>query len=133
MLHDNPAIQDIIDIAFDTPLTIDEDILNEIVVNLHSRDEVLALACGDTDEAFHFMRYFENLVIDFGDNLKDLLPAAATIAAIANYVNGDEGRAQMFSYVATNADQYYRLNNLFVRLADIGTPSEMLRTLVLSA
>ena len=131
MLHDNPAIQDIIDIAFDTPLTIDEDILNEIVVNLHSRDEVLALACGDSDEAFHLSRYFE--AVSTLLETPALVAPCATIAAIANYVNGDEGRAQMFSYVATNADQYYRLNNLFVRLADIGTPSEMLRTLVLSA
>ena len=93
MLHDNPAIQDIIDLAFDTPLTIDAEILNEIVMNLQSRDEILALACGDSDEAFHLSQYIENLVVKFDDELKDLLPPLATISAIVNYVNGgDSGK-----------------------------------------
>ena len=133
MLHDNPAIQDIIDLAFDTPLTIDTEILNEIVMNLHSRDEILALACGDSDEAFHLTQYIENLVTNFEGDLKDLLPPLATIAAIANYVNGEEGRAQMFSYVAMMSDPNYRLNELFVALASLGVPAGILRTLVLSA
>ena len=133
MLHDNPAIQDIIDLAFDTPLTIDTEILNEIVMNLQSRDEILALAIGDSDEAFHLSQYIENLVVKFDDELKDLLPPLATISAIVNYVNGDLERSQMFSYVAMMADSNYRLNQLFVALASRGVPAGVLRTLVLSA
>ena len=71
MYHPNEDVQDFIDLALDTNRQLTSPDTVEILQSLENlliRDEVLALALGDTDEAFHLAQFLQEYAITLWRN-----------------------------------------------------------------
>lgn len=130
MYHPNEDVQDFIDLALDTnrQLTSPDTVaILQSLENLLIRDEVLALALGDTDEAFHLAQFLQEYAIiapkRYGAN-------PAIMSAIINYVEGHIDRAEMFYNLALLDDETNKLAFLFGKIVETGTPPTIVRELI---
>lgn len=126
MYHANPLVQDFVDLAFDSNADLtspDSTPILHILDYLPLRDEVLALAIGDSDEAFQLAQFIERYAVEAEG---DYRANPAIMASIINYVHGNSDRCKMFFFVCMLADESNTLANLFQRIVEAGvSPNEV--------
>jgi len=130
MYHANPLVQDFIDLAFDSNSDLtspDSTPILHILDLLPLRDEVLALAIGDSDEAFQLAQFIDRYAVEADENHR---ANPAIMASIINYVNGNEDRAKMFFFVCMLADESNTLANLFQRIVEAGVSRNEIKQLI---
>ena len=133
MYHPDEQIQDFIDLAFDNNRKLtDQDTVSILrtLENLSARDEILALALGDTDEAFQLSRFIEEYAVDAPDGYR---ANPAIMSSIVSYVNGYIDRSEMFYNLALLDDESNKLTFLFGKIVEINTPPTVVKALVSKA
>lgn len=130
MYHPDEDVQDFIDLALDnnrkltSPDTVE---ILQTLENLITRDEVLCLALGDTDEAFHLAQFIQEYAIDAPSGYR---ANPAIMSSIINYIQGERDRAEMFYNLSQLADPSNKLASLFGRIVEIDTPPNIVKALI---
>jgi len=133
MYHPNEDVQDFIDLALDnnrkltSPDTVE---ILQALENLVIRDEVLCLALGDTDEAFHLGQFIQEYAVDAPSGYR---ANPAIMSSIINYVQGEFDRAEMFYNLSQLADPSNKLAFLFGKIVEINTPPNIVKELISKA
>ena len=130
MYHPDEQIQDFIDLAFDNNRKLtDPDTVSILraLQNLSARDEILALALGDTDEAFQLSRFIEEYAVDAPDGYR---ANPAIMSSIVSYVNGYIDRSEMFYNLALLDDESNKLTFLFGKIVETNTPPTVVKELI---
>ena len=133
MYHPNEDVQDFIDLALDnnrkltSPDTVE---ILQALENLVIRDEVLCLALGDTDEAFHLGQFIQEYAVDAPSGYR---ANPAIMSSIINYVHNERGRAELFYNLALLDDESNKLAFLFGKIVEVGVPPTVVRELIAKA
>ena len=130
MYHPDEQVQDFIDLAFDNNRKLtDPDTVSILraLQNLSARDEILALALGDTDEAFQLSRFIEEYAVDAPDGYR---ANPAIMSSIVSYVNGYIDRSEMFYNLALLDDESNKLTFLFGKIVETNTPPTVVKELI---
>ena len=130
MYHPDEQIQDFIDLAFDNNRKLtDPDTVSILraLQNLSARDEILALALGDTDEAFHLAQFIQEYAVDAPSGYR---ANPAIMSSIVSYVNGYIDRSEMFYNLALLDDESNKLAFLFGKIVEINTPPTVVKQLI---
>jgi hypothetical protein len=130
MYHPDENVQDFIDLALDNNRKLTSPDTVEILRNLENlitRDEILCLALGDTDEAFQLAQFVQEYAVDAPSGYR---ANPAIMSAIINYVQGYFERSEMFYNLALLDDESNKLAFLFGKIVEVNTPPTIVKELI---
>ena len=133
MYHPDEEVQDFIDLAFDSNRQLTDPNATSVLRTLNYllvRDELLALALGDTDEAFHLAQFIQNYALEAPDGYR---ANPAIMSSIINYVHNERGRAELFYNLALLDDESNKLAFLFGKIVEVGVPPTVVKELIAKA
>jgi hypothetical protein len=133
MYHPDEEVQDFIDLAFDNNRKLTDPETTAILRTLNHllvRDELLALAIGDTDEAFHLAQFIQHYAIDAPNGYR---ANPAIMSSIINYVHNERDRAELFYNLALLDDEDNKLAFLFGKIVEVGVPPTQVKELIAQA
>ena len=133
MYHPDEEVQDFIDLAFDSNRQLTDPNTTAVLRTLNHllvRDELLALALEDTDEAFHLAQFIQNYALEAPDGYR---ANPAIMSSIINYVHNERERSELFYNLALLDDESNKLAFLFGRIVEVGVPPTVVRELVAQA
>ena len=133
MYHPDEEVQDFIDLAFDNNRKLTDPETTEVLRTLNNllvRDELLALAIGDTDEAFHLAQFIQNYAVDAPDGYR---ANPAIMSSIINYVHNERDRAELFYNLALLDDEDNNLAFVFGKIVEVGVPPTQVKELIAMA
>lgn len=133
MYHPDEEVQDFIDLAFDSNRQLTDPNTTAVLRTLNHlfvRDELLALALEDTDEAFHLAQFIQNYALEAPDGYR---ANPAIMSSIINYVHNERERSELFYNLALLDDESNKLAFLFGKIVEVGVPPTVVKELVAQA